>query len=96
MTGSQSNTGAAASDVTMQPSTELQRRKGFDKGTTAAGRQLEAVRPRKIVEASGDVDILPREKVFPIQIGSELFRLSGASISSDGKLQLSSIKFSKL
>ncbi len=29
--------------------------------------------------------ILPSEKVFPIQIGSELFRLSGASISSDGK-----------
>ncbi|KAI9850932.1 MAG: hypothetical protein M1838_004818 [Thelocarpon superellum] len=27
--------------------------------------------------------ILPHEKVFPIQIGSELFRLSGASISSD-------------
>lgn len=30
-------------------------------------------------------DILPHEKVFPIQIGSDLFRLSGASISSDGK-----------
>jgi hypothetical protein len=29
--------------------------------------------------------ILPSEKVFPIQIGSELFRLSGASISSDGQ-----------
>ena len=28
--------------------------------------------------------ILPAEKVFPIQIGSELFRLSGASIASDG------------
>lgn len=28
---------------------------------------------------------LPPEKVFPIQIGSELFRLSGASISSDGQ-----------
>ncbi|TGZ79842.1 hypothetical protein EX30DRAFT_396674 [Ascodesmis nigricans] len=27
--------------------------------------------------------ILPHEMVFPIQIGSELFRLSGASISSD-------------
>ncbi|KAK2793418.1 hypothetical protein FQN52_001555 [Onygenales sp. PD_12] len=27
--------------------------------------------------------ILPAEKVFPIQIGTELFRLSGASISSD-------------
>lgn len=67
----------------MQPSTELQRRKGSDKETTAAGRQLEAARPRKIVELSGDADILPSGKVFPIQIGSELFRLSGASISSD-------------
>ncbi|OAA63028.1 BTB/POZ fold domain containing protein [Cordyceps fumosorosea ARSEF 2679] len=28
-------------------------------------------------------DILPRERVFPIQIGGELFKLSGASISSD-------------
>jgi hypothetical protein len=28
--------------------------------------------------------ILPPEKVFPIQISSELFRLSGASIASDG------------
>lgn len=29
-------------------------------------------------------NVLPHERVFPIQIGSELFRLSGASISSDG------------
>lgn len=28
---------------------------------------------------------LPHEKVFPIQIGTELFRLSGASLSSDGR-----------
>lgn len=28
---------------------------------------------------------LPHEKVFSIQIGSELFKLSGASISSDGQ-----------
>jgi hypothetical protein len=27
--------------------------------------------------------ILPHERVFPIQIGTELFKLSGASISSD-------------
>lgn len=27
---------------------------------------------------------LPLEKVFPIQIGTESFRLSGASIASDG------------
>lgn len=29
--------------------------------------------------------ILPHERVFPIQIGSKLFKLSGASLSSDGK-----------
>jgi hypothetical protein len=28
--------------------------------------------------------LLPHERVFPIQIGSELFKLSGASLSSDG------------
>lgn len=33
-------------------------------------------------------NILPHERVFPIQIGSELFRLSGASISSDGMYRL--------
>lgn len=32
--------------------------------------------------------ILPHEKVFPIQIGNQLFRLSGASISSDGQFCL--------
>lgn len=35
--------------------------------------------------------ILPHERVFPIQIGSELFKLSGASISSDGASLLISI-----
>ena len=29
--------------------------------------------------------VLPHERVFPIQIGSDLFKLSGASISSDGR-----------
>jgi len=33
--------------------------------------------------------ILPHERVFPIQIGSELFKLSGASLSSDGKTEAS-------
>ena len=38
---------------------------------------------------------LPAGKVFPIQIGSELFRLSGASISSDGKLSATFSTLSK-
>jgi hypothetical protein len=33
--------------------------------------------------------VLPHERVFPIQIGSELFKLSGASLSSDGEFALS-------
>ena len=45
-------------------------------------RQIEAFRDGK----GG----LPAEKGFPIQVGSELFRLSGASIMSDG-LQLASL-----
>ncbi|MCJ1284828.1 hypothetical protein MMC26_004165 [Xylographa opegraphella] len=37
------------------------------------------------VDAFEDFSGLPTEKGFPIQIGSELFRLSGASIMSDGQ-----------
>ncbi|KAF2430824.1 hypothetical protein EJ08DRAFT_211220 [Tothia fuscella] len=42
-----------------------------------------ANRTRRIVEMNKLTTVLPAGKVFPIQIGSELFRLSGASISSD-------------
>lgn len=46
--------------------------------------QPTATRPRKIAEIGNKYSaILPAGKVFPIQIGNELFRLSGASISSD-------------
>ena len=45
-------------------------------------RDPSVVQPRQM---NTDIpNILPHERVFPIQIGSELFRLSGASISSDG------------
>ncbi|KAI9657292.1 MAG: hypothetical protein M1829_006937 [Trizodia sp. TS-e1964] len=47
---------------------------------TASGRNAPNVAPNSFPEIP---NILPHEKVFPIQIGSELFRLSGASISSD-------------
>ena len=35
--------------------------------------------------------ILPHEKAFSVQVGWRLFRLSGASINSDGKLVFSGI-----
>lgn len=44
-------------------------------------RNLPAAHPT----ASAAPLVLPARKVFPIQIGDKLFRLSGASISSDGK-----------
>lgn len=39
---------------------------------------------RVLVDLPPTSMLLPARKVFPIQIGSELFRLSGAAISSDG------------
>lgn len=41
--------------------------------------------PASHPSASAAPMVLPARKVFPIQIGDKLFRLSGASISSDGK-----------
>lgn len=41
---------------------------------------------KKPLEAGTQKSNLPHEKVFSIQLGSELFRLSGASIASDGQL----------
>jgi hypothetical protein len=37
-----------------------------------------------LVSAKHIPNILPHERVFPIQVGTELFKLSGASLSSDG------------
>lgn len=50
---------------------------------TSVNGTTENIPPRKW--NTGIPKILPHERVFPIQIGSELFRLSGASISSDGE-----------
>ncbi|KAF2657609.1 hypothetical protein K491DRAFT_318239 [Lophiostoma macrostomum CBS 122681] len=62
---------------------ETQQQKKASKGTGPQGRVIDVSRPRKVPEAPAATDALPAGKVFPIQIGSELFRLSGASISSD-------------
>lgn len=42
--------------------------------------------PKRPLEVGTQKSKLPPEKVFSIQLGSELFRLSGASIASDGQL----------
>ena len=55
--------------------------------TTAEGNGNNSRAPgRQSADASQPITgVLPVEKSFPIQIGSELFRLSGASIMSDGQ-----------
>jgi hypothetical protein len=74
-----------ALENTAQLNTEAQKRKDPSKGTGPQGRVIDVSTPRRVVESRGGADILPSGKVFPIQIGSELFRLSGASLSSDGE-----------
>lgn len=61
---------------------------GTGGGTPRAGAHNTANRGSRggrSVSNSQVPSVLPPEKVFPIQIGSDLFRLSGASISSDGR-----------
>ncbi|KAF4547558.1 BTB/POZ domain-containing protein 2 [Elsinoe fawcettii] len=48
-----------------------------------AARVTQSEERRLIAELKNSPMVLPARLVFPIQIGSELFRLSGASISSD-------------
>ncbi|KAF2120181.1 hypothetical protein BDV96DRAFT_467492, partial [Lophiotrema nucula] len=73
----------SANQTNATTSVENPRRKEPSKGTGPQGRVIDVSKPRRILESPSGVDNLPAGKVFPIQIGSELFRLSGASISSD-------------
>ena|ERR1700710_2733109 len=67
---------------------------GMKKGSVTPGEEKHSTEPPGILRDPSiaqarrwntDIpNILPHERVFPIQIGTELFRLSGASISSDG------------
>lgn len=66
---------------TSTPRTALQSTSGPTQNTGRSNRGTRA-------PSGHPPSILPPEKVFPIQIGSELFRLSGASISSDGNALL--------
>jgi hypothetical protein len=82
----------AAPEPAAQPSssttTDAQKKKEPSKGTGPQGRVIDVSKPRRVAESSGGPEVLPLGKVFPIQIGSELFRLSGASLSSDGRQPL--------
>lgn len=80
---------AASSSV--QGNGEAQRRRNVGKGTGPQGGEMDVKEQRRVVESSGSSDMLPAGRVFPIQIGSALFRLSGASLCSDGKRSLTLI-----
>jgi hypothetical protein len=84
----QTATAASAPDPSAQITAttgETQQPKKASKGTGPQGRVIDVSRPRRVPESLASTDALPAGKVFPIQIGCDLFRLSGASISSDGK-----------
>ncbi|KAG9187263.1 hypothetical protein G6011_05134 [Alternaria panax] len=82
-----SATHAPTNEALPQPAsrenTVPERRKEQSKGTGPQGRVIDVSTPRRVPESPGGLDILPAGKVFPIQIGSKLYRLSGASIASD-------------
>ncbi|KAK1834515.1 hypothetical protein QBC39DRAFT_369021 [Podospora conica] len=52
-------------------------------GSSQQHQQQPTPQPSELDLVSKIPKILPHERVFPIQIGSELFKLSGASLSSD-------------
>lgn len=55
-----------------------------DRSEAPKGRDSVALPPSTPQLISSIPKILPHERVFPVQIGTELFKLSGASLSSDG------------
>lgn len=71
---------------------------GSDGASAEAARAEAELQSKRTLENPAIPMVLPPRKVFPIQIGDKLFRLSGASISSDGKLEstLGSVSESKL
>lgn len=76
---------ASANQSSIQSGGDTQWRKNTGRGTGPQGREIDVSEPRRVVESSSSGEMLPAGRVFPIQIGSALFRLSGASLCSDGK-----------
>ncbi|KAF1811505.1 hypothetical protein P152DRAFT_450212 [Eremomyces bilateralis CBS 781.70] len=86
------NTGAGASgegEARQEEAVAAARKTSTERGTANANgdhsveKSVPNVRVRQIPDVPSISSVLPAGKVFPIQIGSKLFRLSGASISSD-------------
>ncbi|KAH0541515.1 hypothetical protein FGG08_003990 [Glutinoglossum americanum] len=77
-----SNTTGHSSGPTSNPAV---RRTASEGDEAKSGRAPSIMRATRAQSFPDIPKILPHEKVFPVQIGSELFRLSGASISSDAE-----------
>lgn len=77
---------ASASQPSTEGSIEGQRRTGTGtgSGSGAGSLEMDVTKPRRVLESANSSSMLPAGRVFPIQIGSVLFRLSGASLCSDG------------
>jgi hypothetical protein len=74
------------SSMSSRPRSDTQATEGRSRQATEGQRSEPSVRetPRRSATDQSTPIVLPARKVFPIQIGDKLFRLSGASLSSDG------------
>ncbi|KAF2222465.1 hypothetical protein BDZ85DRAFT_263711 [Elsinoe ampelina] len=76
--------GKSSNGARQDPQAEgADRSAGDPSETTSSARVTQSEERRLIAELKSCPMVLPARLVFPIQTGSELFRLSGASISSD-------------
>ncbi|KAI3391930.1 hypothetical protein diail_6600 [Diaporthe ilicicola] len=81
MPGERSNTNTPLGNINNHNNSSAQRQPSQSQSQSQA--QPQAQSPSAIQLISKIPYILPHERVFPIQIGSELYKLSGASLSSD-------------
>lgn len=93
--------GPSRSDFENFTSEHVGRRKVTPSGASSTSNGKPSSKTLGVIR-TGDImmrhrrSILPHEKAFSIQIGCKLFKLSGASINSDGKLVFSDIGWPSL
>ena len=84
MPGERSHTNTPLGNANNHNSSSAQRHPSQAQAQAQLQAQAQAQSTSPIQLISKIPYILPHERVFPIQIGSELYKLSGASLSSDG------------
>ncbi|KAK2607896.1 hypothetical protein N8I77_006539 [Diaporthe amygdali] len=81
MPGERSNTNTPLGNINNHNNSSAQRHPSQSQSQSQPQGQGQSTSPIQLI--SKIPYILPHERVFPIQIGSELYKLSGASLSSD-------------